>query len=151
MLARVTWWPWAICIVLIAGCGIKKPVNSTSPNPAPMVVTTTRPSQSAVFKEAPANAEAVKLFELGIQQYDQGQYRKTTLTLQQAIDTGLPPDKRIIAHKHLAFIYCISSRETLCRNEFTKALVIDPKFELTAAEIGHPQWGPVFRSTKAGR
>jgi hypothetical protein len=55
------------------------------------------------------------------------------------------------AHKYLAFIHCVSDRAAACRDEFRKALAIDSKLNLTAAEAGHPTWGPVFRSVKAGR
>lgn len=55
---------------------------------------------------------------------------------------------QVIAHKYLAFIYCTSHRKKLCRNEFRKALKIDPAFDLTPAEAGHPIWGPIFRVVK---
>ncbi|MDA1107929.1 MAG: TssQ family T6SS-associated lipoprotein [Proteobacteria bacterium] len=54
------------------------------------------------------------------------------------------------AHKYLAFIHCASSREKRCREEFAKALEINPKLELEPAEAGHPIWGRVFRSAKKG-
>jgi hypothetical protein len=38
-----------------------------------------------------------------------------------------------------------------CRDEFRAALDIDPSMQLEPAEAGHPVWGPVFRSVKAGR
>jgi hypothetical protein len=52
------------------------------------------------------------------------------------------------AHKYLAFINCVSGRPNGCREEFRKAFVADPNFDLTPAEAGHPMWGPVFRSVK---
>jgi len=53
------------------------------------------------------------------------------------------------ARKHLAFIHCASGREAQCRDEFRKALEIDPDFDLTTAEAGHPIWGPVYRDVRA--
>ena len=42
-----------------------------------------------------------------------------------------PADKeRANAHKHLAFIHCSSNRAAPCRDEFRKALAIDPALEL---------------------
>lgn len=82
-------------------------------------------------------------------QYDQGRYKRATSTLLQSLEAGLSPAKQIIAHKHLAFIYCTSNKVSLCRDEFNKALAVDPRFELAPAEAGHPQWGPVFRSVKS--
>jgi hypothetical protein len=56
---------------------------------------------------------------------------------------------KVAAHKYLAFMHCAQSREKQCRTEFRKALVLNPEFELTPAESGHPSWGPVFRSLKS--
>ena len=36
-----------------------------------------------------------------------------------------------------------------CREEFRKALDIDPSFELSEDEAGHPVWGSVFRGLKS--
>jgi hypothetical protein len=55
---------------------------------------------------------------------------------------------KVAAHKYLAFIHCAQAREASCRNEFRKALALDPDLELTPAESGHPMWGPVFKSLK---
>jgi hypothetical protein len=51
----------------------------------------------------------------------------------------------------VAFIHCASNRERECREEFRKALAIDPGMDLAPEEAGHPMWGRVFRSVKAGR
>ena len=56
-----------------------------------------------------------------------------------------------IEDKHLAFINCSQGRTGPCRDDFRKALAIDPSLELSPAEAGHPTWGPIFRSLKAGR
>ena len=85
-----------------------------------------------------------------IKSYEDGDYRLATKLLQESLDGGLRSAKdRASAHKYLAFIYCVSSRERLCRDEFRKALDADPAFDLDAAESGHPTWGPVFRGAKA--
>ena len=84
----------------------------------------------------------------GMRQYENGQYVEAARNLQAAVDLGLPTAQRAGAHKHLAFIHCASGRERLCREDFRKALAIEPKMDLTAAEAGHPVWGPVFRALK---
>ena len=85
----------------------------------------------------------------GIRAYEDGDYRNATRLLQNALSEGLFLDSdKVAAHKYLAFIHCAQSREKSCRNEFRKALELDPKFELTPAESGHPSWGPVFKSLK---
>ena len=87
----------------------------------------------------------------GLRQYEDGNYGEAAKQLQAAIDQGLSRSGRVNAHKHLAFIHCVSGRTSACREEFRKALAIDPAFNLPPAEAGHPTWGPVFRSVKAGR
>jgi hypothetical protein len=49
----------------------------------------------------------------------------------------------------MAFMHCLSSRESNCKEEFEKAFAVDSKFDLTSAEAGHPIWGPVFRTVKS--
>lgn len=85
----------------------------------------------------------------GLRQYDEGKYSEAARTLQASLDEGLSSKDQVTAHKYLAFIHCISGRERQCREEFRKALKIDPEFELEPAEAGHPIWGPAFRSVKA--
>jgi Tfp pilus assembly protein PilF len=87
----------------------------------------------------------------GLRQYEDGNYADAAKQLQSAIDQGLSGANRVVAHKHLAFIHCVSGRTTACREEFRKALAIDPNLQLSAAEAGHPTWGPVFRAAKASR
>jgi len=86
-----------------------------------------------------------------LKQYEEGDYVESAKSLQGAIELGLPDRQRANAHKHLAFIHCSSSRERQCRDEFRKALAVDPALDLAPAEAGHPVWGPVFRSLKAAR
>jgi Tfp pilus assembly protein PilF len=90
-------------------------------------------------------------FSVGLKQYEAGEYTESAKNLQGAISLGLPERQRADAHKYLAFIHCSSNRERQCRDEFRKALAIDPALELAPAETGHPVWGPIFRSLKAGR
>lgn len=90
-------------------------------------------------------------FSVGLKQYEAGEYTESAKNLQGAINLGLPDRERADAHKHLAFIHCAENRERQCRDEFRKALAVDPALELAPAEAGHPVWGPIFRSLKAGR
>ena len=101
------------------------------------------------MKAEPAKIEPV--LKAGLRQYEEGDYAESAKNLQVAIDQGLNPKERANAHKHLAFIHCASNRERLCRDEFRKALAVDPSLDLAPAEAGHPIWGPVFRSVKAAR
>jgi Tfp pilus assembly protein PilF len=86
----------------------------------------------------------------GIKSYEDGDYQTAAKQLQSSLDLGLDSKgDQGNAHKYLAFIHCVSSREKACREEFRKAFDSDPKFDLEPAEAGHPIWGPVFRSVKA--
>lgn len=85
----------------------------------------------------------------GITLYQEGNYGHAQKLLAASISEGLPvPADKARAHKHLAFIYCITNRIAQCRQEFRNALTADPAFALTTAEAGHPRWGPVYRSVK---
>ena len=90
-------------------------------------------------------------YAVGLKQYEAGDFDQSAKNLQGAISLGLPDKERADAHKYLAFIHCSSNRERQCRDEFRKALAVDPALELAPAERGHPVWGPIFRSVKAGR
>jgi Tfp pilus assembly protein PilF len=87
----------------------------------------------------------------GLKQYESGDYEESAKNLQGAIDLGVPEKQRANAHKHLAFIHCSANRVGQCRDEFRKALAIDPALELEPAEAGHPVWGPLFQSLKPAR
>jgi Tfp pilus assembly protein PilF len=90
-------------------------------------------------------------FSVGLKQYEAGEYTESAKNLQGALTLGLPDKQRADAHKHLAFIHCASNRERQCREEFRKALAVDPALELEPAEAGHPVWGPIFQSLKPAR
>jgi Tfp pilus assembly protein PilF len=85
----------------------------------------------------------------GLREYESGEYAEAARNLQGAIDLGLGERERANAHKHLAFIHCSSGRERGCREEFRKALSVDPDLELAPAEAGHPVWGPIFSTLRA--
>lgn len=85
----------------------------------------------------------------GLRAYEDGDYRNSTRLLQSALAAGLIlKSDKVAAHKYLAFMHCAQSRERACRDEFRKALELNPDLELTPAESGHPLWGPVFKSLK---
>jgi hypothetical protein len=89
--------------------------------------------------------------EAGINNYADGRYTVAEMDLRTALDQGLNKDEQASAHKYLAFIDCVTNKIGACRSEFSRALAIDPAMELSAAEAGHPIWGPVFQSVKKGR
>ncbi len=106
--------------------------------------------QSGPFKDFGATRNAGNSYlEEGVQNYEEGNYRVARRRLQFALEEGLSRPDRVKAHKYLAFIACASGQQLTCREEFTIALELDPKFELAPAEAGHPIWGPMYKSVKA--
>jgi len=108
-------------------------------------------NMQADLKSLFGSSKGAPALAAGLRQYEDGNYADASRQLQAAIDKGLSRSDRVSAHKHLAFIHCVSGRTSACREEFRKALAIDSEFDLPPAEAGHPSWGPVFRSVKAGR
>jgi Tfp pilus assembly protein PilF len=103
------------------------------------------PVWGPIFQAAKADANP---FGTGLKQFDDGEHDASAKSLQTALERGLPPKDQVNAYKHLAFIHCANNRVGACREEFAKALTMDPALELSPAEAGHPVWGPVFRSLK---
>jgi Tfp pilus assembly protein PilF len=103
------------------------------------------PVWGPVFRAVKGEAAS---FSVGLKQFDDGEYDASAKSLQFALERGLPVKDQVSAYKHLAFIHCANNRTSACREEFSKALTLDPALELTPAEAGHPVWGPIFRSLK---
>jgi len=85
----------------------------------------------------------------GLRHYEDGEYAESLKNLESALEHGLDGRDRVTAHKHVAFIHCAANRPRQCRDEFRKALAVDPAMNLAPEEADHPVWGPVFRSVKA--
>ena len=99
--------------------------------------------------ELPVAKKGEQELNLGIHNYEEGNYKNAAVNFQNALDGGLASSgDQLVAHKYLAFIYCVSGEKLACRGEFKQVLKLNPKFNLTPAEAGHPIWGPVFRAVK---
>lgn len=127
---------------LLSGCetvkkGFQEITSAFEPDPPP--------------KPEPART-GEKSLAAGVAQYEEGNYAQAQRLLQSSLAEGLPSRaSQARAHKYLAFIYCVTDRTAQCRQEFSNAIAADPKFTLTAAEAGHPSWGPVYRSVSRTR
>lgn len=96
------------------------------------------------------NRTTAHKLDKGVESYEEGNYVASMAALNDVLQTKLADrDDKVSAYKYLAFIHCVSGREKMCYESFKRALMLNPKFELTPAEAGHPVWGPVFRSAKA--
>jgi hypothetical protein len=100
---------------------------------------------------APAPTPAPAGLKEGIGLYNNGDYNGAIKRLGMADVTGGPKAAQLEALKYSAFSYCLTSRQTLCRQQFEKALKLDPTFDLEPGEHGHPLWGPVFLKVKKAK
>jgi Tfp pilus assembly protein PilF len=87
----------------------------------------------------------------GMVKYDAGDFGGAYKLLQDAFKGGLAEKSdRIKALKHSAFSLCLLRRLTACRQEFMKIFAIDPAFDLSDAEAGHPAWAKTFARARQG-
>jgi len=104
----------------------------------------------AIGADQIAPRQAERNLSAGIRAYEEGQYPLSAQRLQEALDGGLAfTTDKVTAYKYLAFVHCATGRTQQCRVEFRKAFELDPTFELSKAEAGHPAWGPVYRGVKS--
>lgn len=129
-----SWWMAAVSLSLLAGC-------ATAPQPP-----SSTPTAKAEAPAEPVVSPAELALAQGLKAYQGAQYAESESQLKQALQLGLSlGGDRANAHKHLAFIYCTSKRETLCAAAFKAARQADPTFALSKSEAGHPMWGRVYR------
>ena len=88
----------------------------------------------------------------GIELYNKGGFNDAIKRLGAPDVAGGAKATQLQALKYTAFSYCVTMRQTLCRQSFEKAFKLDPAFDLAPGEHGHPLWGPVFaRAKKSGK
>lgn len=141
---NVTGWAFA-CAVALGGCAAPKEDVAKTPVEAPPVAV---PAPTAVPEAAmaPKVAAGDEALSRGLQAYKSGKYPTAEKEFKAAIQAGLnTPVDLAIAHKHLAFVYCTSKRDTLCLAAFKAAKVADPAFSLSKAEAGHPMWAKTYK------
>ena len=117
---------------------------SSVPTQAPHAATTEAP------RATPALNADVQALKEGVSLYNDGQYNSAIKKLGNSPDiwNGSNKSIQVNALKYMAFSYCVSQRAPQCRQQFERALKIDPSFTLMPSEIGHPLWGPVFLKAK---
>lgn len=148
-------YPRFICVALLltaTGCSSLTALRPTHKiEEIPVARKAEKSEEPAVKKAESAETKiAEQELSLGIHNYEEGNYKVAAGNFQNALDGGLASiGDQLLAHKYLAFIYCVSGERLACRGEFKQALKLNPKFNLTPAEAGHPIWGPAFRAVKA--
>jgi hypothetical protein len=134
---------------LLAGCASTPFGGAASPAGH---ARTDSAAPAAAPPPAPAPAPVVSSgLKDGIAMYNNGDYNGAIKRLNAADVTGGPKATQLEALKYTAFSYCVTSRQTLCRQQFEKALKLDPSFDLEPGEHGHPLWGPVFTKAKKSK
>ena len=128
-----------VALLAVAGC---EALPGTKPDQKPTAA-------APQITEDMLRERAKEQLALGVKQYESGDFDNSAKNLQASLDHGLlSKQEQASARKYLAFIFCAAGREAQCRDEFRKAFEIYPEFALTAAEDGHPVWGPVYRSVR---
>lgn len=130
---------------------LKKTIHKAEEPQAPKKVEepAAKKTEPADKPQLPLERRAEQELNWGIRNYEEGDYKSAASNFQNALVSGLQSvGDQITAHKFLGFIYCISGEKMACRGEFKKIMNLNPKFELTHAEAGHPIWGPVFRDVR---
>jgi hypothetical protein len=135
---------------LLTGCATT-PFGGTAKTPAAGHTRVDSAAPGAAPTTAPAPAPALSALKEGIALYNNGDYNDAIKRLGAADVTGGSKATQLEALKYTAFSYCVTSRQTLCRQQFEKALKLDPAFDLEPGEHGHPLWGPVFIKAKKSK
>ncbi len=142
--------------LILSGCETAAPVVAPKPTPVvqkPPTQTPQRPAPGSPGNPIPPGSGAGEQGALkdGIELYNKGSYNEAIKRLAAPeIALGTKADK-VQALKYTAFSYCVTSRQTLCRQQFEKAFKLDPSFDLQPGEHGHPLWTPQFEKAKKAK
>jgi hypothetical protein len=141
----------------LTGCETVGPLVGVKPQ-APAAKPAAAPSQAG--RPAPGSpgnpnppaaarvADEQQSLRDGIELYNKGQYNDAIKRLSAPEIAGGSKAGQVQALKYMAFSYCVTSRQTLCRQTFEKAFKLDASFDLQPGEHGHPLWGPAFARAK---
>ncbi|QJQ04590.1 TssQ family T6SS-associated lipoprotein [Undibacterium piscinae] len=126
------------------------PAATPPENPATTAASASASASASATVAKAATASDTQALKDGVALYNNGEYNAAISKLLGSPEITKSKSKavKVEALKYAAFSYCVTSRTQLCRQQFDRALKIDPRFDLTPAEIGHPIWGPVFSSAK---
>lgn len=106
--------------------------------------------EAASGKPKVALAKAEQLLADGMVKYDAGEFPEALKLLEAATKEGLKEKAdQVKAMKYTAFCLCLADRYRDCRAQFIRIYDVDPDFDLTPAEAGHPNWTKTFAGAKA--
>jgi hypothetical protein len=141
---------------ILSGCDTLQPLLDPKPAPKPVSAPPT-PAPRPVVQHAPtptvptASAAEQQALKDGIEAYNKGAYSDAIKRLSSPDISGGTKATQVQALKYMAFSYCVSGRQALCRQSFDKAFRLDPGFDLGPGEHGHPLWGPAFTKAKKAK
>ena len=93
--------------------------------------------------------KAEQVLQDGLIKYDSGDYEAALRLLEDSLKQGLKEkNDQVRAMKFVAFSNCLLSRWATCRSAFIKIYDVNPDFDLTPAEAGHPSWTKTFAAAK---
>ena len=82
--------------------------------------------------------------------YESGDIAEAQKLFEAAVAEGLRDKADTVrAMKQVAFCMCLLGRYPQCRAQFVKIYDMEPAFDLTPAESGHPSWTKTFAAAKA--
>lgn len=94
--------------------------------------------------------KAEQLLSEGMVKYDAAEYTAALKLYEAALKEGLKAkEDQVRAMKFTAFSLCLENKYRDCRAAFIRIYGVDPNFDLTPAEAGHPSWMRTFASAKA--
>ena len=146
----------AVLLLSLAGCQSPPPLSDPEPQrieepeSMPGVRAAVKPESAPI--RVPSASERALADGIGL--YDAGDFKgaiKRLLGAREIWGDSTTPGaaaNKLAAYKYLAFSYCVMNRRTQCRQQFTRALKLDPGFNLEPAEKTHPVWGPEFDRAK---
>ena len=106
--------------------------------------------EAAEGKPKQTLAKAEQMLVDGLVKYEAGEFPESQKLLESAFKEGLKEKKdQVRALKYSAFCLCLLGKYPACRTEFIRIYDIDPDFDLTPAEAGHPSWTKTFAGAKA--
>lgn len=106
--------------------------------------------EAAQGKPKESLPKAEQMLVDGLVKYEAGEFPEALKLLDESFKEGLKDKKdQVRALKHAAFCLCLMGRYPACRAGFIRIYDVDPDFDLTPAESGHPSWTKTFAGAKA--
>jgi hypothetical protein len=119
------------------------PDGSKQVSPVAPAVQSAQPDEPVKPTNPVAQKEQALADALGI--YAEGRYDDAVVWLTPLVAAPeLSLSSQVKIQKFMAFSHCAMNRLRQCRQHFDSALELDPTFQLTEAERGHPMWGREF-------